>query len=140
MEQELPSECKALIASIEARLERIRPKPRPKLTVLSETSLSLETQAQRLAQSQQRLMGEEKRCVEEEAVEQNRRVLAEQRASAFAELQSPRVRQEMMIDRWVESRREIEAHERWLRKHLDPDSLGLYEVEAFHGSEKDYRR
>jgi hypothetical protein len=46
----------------------------------------------------------------------------------------------MMIDHWVESRREIEAHERWLRKHLDPDNLGLYEVEPFHGSEKDYRR
>jgi hypothetical protein len=138
MEQELSPERKALIASIEARLERIRPKPKPKLTVASEASLSLETQAQRLAKSQQRLMGEEKRRVG--AAEQNRRVLTEQRAIALAELQSPRVRHQVMIDRWVESRREIEAHERWLRKHLDPDSLGLYEVEPFHGSEKDYRR
>jgi hypothetical protein len=137
-EQELPSECKALIASIEARLERIRPKPKPKFTIASEASLSLETQAQRLAQSQQRLMGEEKRQVG--AAEQNRRILAEQRARDLAELQSPRARHQMMIDRWVESRQEIEAHERWLRKHLDPDSLGLYEVEPFHGSEKDYRR
>jgi hypothetical protein len=81
--------------------------------------------------------------IEEEpegAAEQNRRVLAEQRASAFAELQSPRVRQQMMIDCWVESERESEADERWFMGRLDPDNLGIYEVEPFHGSEKDYRR
>jgi hypothetical protein len=103
-----------------------RPKP-PELTVASEQELSLERMRERHARSQRRLMQEEK----DRAVAHNKRVFAELRAERNRPL-TPQERYEQFLNYWIELQRQAAAHERWLRRELDPENLGLYEVEPFH--------
>jgi hypothetical protein len=110
-------------------------KVREGISLASETSLSLESKRKRLAKAQTRLIEEE-----ESAAERNRRIFAEQRAAAEAELNSPQFRRQQQLDQfWEEQQREIANHRRRMQE-LDPYGIGLYGAESFHGSEKDYRK
>jgi hypothetical protein len=112
-----------------------KPKEKPKLATASESSVSLETQHERLGRAQRRLMEEERALVRESGAEHNRRAFAEQRARAEAEAMSPQaMRNRIEIERWYTLERESRRHRRWLERN---NYAGIYEVQPFHGSERE---
>jgi hypothetical protein len=117
------------LAKLPGMLAATLPDRKPKLKLASEAELSLETQRERVAKAQRRLMDEEKASFNR-AAEHNRRVLAELRA------ENNRLRPadiaQATIDFWKEYLMKVEAHERWFRRQLDPDRCGIYEVGQFH--------
>ncbi len=98
---------------------------RAKLTVASENELSLETQQERLAVQARRLFD-----AQENAIEQNRRLINERRQAAL--WPPPLDRYQTILDGWAEMRRDAGMYERKLRRELDPTNSGIWGVEPCH--------
>lgn len=88
------------------RFPLIPKKKPPKPVLVSEQELSAEALRKRHERARQALIDRER----QEIAEHNRRVKAE----AF----------QAYVDGWMEDRRRIEAHERWLRRQADPFNYG----------------
>ena len=100
------------------------PSPKPKLTVASEATLSLATMRDRFNRACERLMIAERRCIKEWRKEAEHRdaLRREREQLAWQE----------RIDAWVETQRQIEAHERMMERYLDPTGSGIYGAAPCH--------
>jgi hypothetical protein len=100
------------------------PPPKPNLVVASENELSLDTQRVRFERTCERLMVAERRCLKEWREEAAHRDALRREREQLAWQQR--------IDAWVETQRQIEAHERMMERYLDPTGSGIYGAEPFH--------
>ena len=111
-------ECmRELIAFLDIHCPERKPKPKPKLKAINGTADEEAVLRRTHERAQRELMEEERRRAAAREQERKEAVTAALHAR---------------LDRWMEDRRSIEAHERWLKRQLDPFNLGLYEVEPCH--------
>jgi hypothetical protein len=104
-------------------------KPKPKLAVASETELSLATQRERFERACERLMLAERKCIKEWRKEAAELDTLRREREQFAHQQR--------IDAWVETQRQIEAHERMMERYLDPTGSGIYGAAPCHRNRGD---
>jgi hypothetical protein len=100
------------------------PPPKPKLAVASETELGLDTMRDRFERAKERLMIAERRCIKEWRKEADELDALRREREQFAHQQR--------IDAWVETQRQIEAHERMMERYLDPTNSGIYGAAPCH--------
>jgi hypothetical protein len=105
------------------------PPPKPNLTLASDNELSIATMRDRFERACERLMVAERRCIKEWRSEARERDMLRQEREQFAWQQR--------IDAWVETQRQIEAHERMMERYLDPTNSGIYGVEPCHRNRGD---
>jgi hypothetical protein len=100
------------------------PSPKPKLAVASETELSLATLRDRFERACERLMIAERRCIKEWRKEAHELDALRRERERLAHQQR--------IDAWVETQRQIEAHERMMERYLEPTGSGIYGAAPCH--------
>ena len=108
-----------------------KPEP-PKPVLVSEQELGVDALRERHERAQRRLMEAERAEVRQQmaqpltAEEHNRQTQREAHARACA----PPSPYQLRVDKWIEDRQRIAAHERWLRRQLDPVNLGHWSAEG----------
>jgi hypothetical protein len=105
------------------------PPPKPNLAVASETELGLDTMRDRFERAKERLMIAERRCIKEWRKEADELDALRREREQFADQQR--------IDAWVETQRQIEAHERMMERYLDPTNSVIYGAAPCHRNRGD---
>jgi hypothetical protein len=123
IDPELEARIRKLL-SIENLLAVPPPKPKPKLTVASDTELNLDTLRERFNRASERLMIAERRCIKE--------WLNEARFREARRRERQQREWQQRIDGWVETQRRIEAHGRMMERYLDPTGSGIYGAAPCH--------
>jgi hypothetical protein len=105
------------------------PPPKPNLTLASDNELSIATMRERFDRACERLMIAERRCIKQWRNEAQELDVLRRERDALAHQQR--------IDAWVETQRQIEAHERWMERNLDPTGSGIYGAAPCHRNRGD---
>jgi hypothetical protein len=105
------------------------PRPKPKLAVENIIEPNIAAQRERFERVCERLMIAEKRAVKE--------WLSEARHRDALRRERDQLAWQQRVDAWVLTQRQIEAHQRWMDRNLDPTNSGIYGVEPCHRNRGD---